>query len=79
MNLRRASEVQNANGNLLTDSQIFLDRWKNYFSGLLNVHGFSNVSQIEIHAAGTSVSEPTSIEAETAIQMLKRHKSRCID
>jgi hypothetical protein len=37
------------------------------------VHGVSDVRYIEIHAAGTTVSEPTYTEAETAIQMLKRH------
>jgi hypothetical protein len=34
------------NGDLLADSHNIFNRWKNYFSQLLNVHNFSNVRQI---------------------------------
>jgi hypothetical protein len=41
--------VKDENGDLLADSHINLNRWKNHFSHLLNVHGASDVRQIEIH------------------------------
>jgi hypothetical protein len=51
-----------------------LNRWKNYFCQLLNVHGVNDVRQTEIHTA-----EPSSSEVETAIEKLKRYKSPDID
>jgi hypothetical protein len=47
-----------------------LNRWKNYFSQLLNVHRVSDVRQIEIHT-----SEPSPSEVEIAIAKLKKYKS----
>jgi hypothetical protein len=44
MNLRGVD-----NGELLVASHNILNRWKNYFSQLLNVHSISDVRQIEIH------------------------------
>jgi hypothetical protein len=38
--------VKNENGDLLADFQNILNRWKNYFSQLLNVHNVSDVRQI---------------------------------
>jgi hypothetical protein len=35
----------------LADSHSILNRWKNYFSQLLNVHKFSDISQIEVYMA----------------------------
>jgi hypothetical protein len=46
---QRNNLVKDENGDLLADSQNFLNRWKNYFSQLLNVH-VSDVRQIEVHA-----------------------------
>jgi hypothetical protein len=42
--------VKNENGDLFADPHI-LNRRKNCFSELLNVHNISEVMQIEIHAA----------------------------
>jgi hypothetical protein len=42
--------VKDENGDLLADSNI-LNRWKNYYSQLLNVHRVSDVRHIEIHTA----------------------------
>jgi hypothetical protein len=41
--------VKDENGDLLADSRNILNRWKNYFSQLLNVHNVSDVRQIEVH------------------------------
>jgi hypothetical protein len=43
--------VKDENGDLLADSHNILNRWKNYFSQLLNVQSVSDVRQIEIHTA----------------------------
>jgi hypothetical protein len=49
--------------------------WKNYFSQLLNVHGVSDVRQVEIHTAEPLVLEPSHFEVQTATANLKKYKS----
>jgi hypothetical protein len=66
--------MKNENSDLLADSHV-LNRWKYYFSQLLNVHSFSDVRQIEIHTAEPLVTGPGSFEAEIVIAKLKGHKS----
>jgi hypothetical protein len=75
----RTNMVKEENGDLLADFHNILNRWKNYFCQLLNVHGVSNVRQTEIHTAEPLVPEPSSFEVETAIEKLKRYKSPGID
>jgi hypothetical protein len=57
------------------DPPYILNRWKNYFSQLLNVHRVSDVRLIEIHTAEPLVPDPSPFEAEIAIAKLKRYKS----
>jgi hypothetical protein len=45
----------------------------------LNVHGFSDDRQAEIHTAEPLVPEPSALEVQLAIQKLKSHKSPGID
>jgi hypothetical protein len=45
----RNNLVKDGNGDLLADSNNIFNRWKNYFSELLNVHNVSDVRQIEVH------------------------------
>jgi hypothetical protein len=52
-----------------------LNRWKNYFSQLLNAHRVSDVRQIEIHTAEPLLPDPSPFEVEIAIAKLKRFKS----
>jgi hypothetical protein len=52
-----------------------LNRWKNYFSQLLNVHNISDVRQIEVHTAEPLVPGPSHLEVENAIAKLKKYKS----
>jgi hypothetical protein len=47
----RSNSVKDENGDLLADSHNILNRWKKYFSQLLNVRRVSHVRQIEIHTA----------------------------
>jgi hypothetical protein len=41
----RNNLLKNENGDLLADSHNILNRWKNYFSLLLNLHNVSDVRQ----------------------------------
>jgi hypothetical protein len=47
----RNSLVQDENGDLVADSHNTFNRWRSYFSQLLNVHNVSDVRQIEEHTA----------------------------
>jgi hypothetical protein len=67
--------VKDENGDLLADSHIIWNRWKNYFPKLLNVHRASDVRQIEIYIAEPLVPDPSPPEVEIAIAKLKRYKS----
>jgi hypothetical protein len=66
--------AKDENGDLLADSHI-LNRWKNYFSQLLNVNNVSDVRQIEIHTAEPLLPDPSHLETEVATAKLKKYKS----
>jgi hypothetical protein len=66
--------IKNENGNLLADPQTVLNRWKNFFNQVLNVHGVHNVRQMDIHTAELLVPEPSLIEVEIATEKLKSYK-----
>jgi hypothetical protein len=55
----RNNLVKDENGDLLVDSHNTLNRWKNYFSLLLNAHNVSDVRQIEVHRAEPLVPGPS--------------------
>jgi hypothetical protein len=67
--------AKDQNGDLLADSHNIFNRWKNYFSRLLNVHNVSDVRQIEIYTAEPLVPGPSRLEVEIAIAKLKKYKS----
>jgi hypothetical protein len=71
--------VKDENGDLVADSHNTLNRWKNYFSQLLNVHNVSDIRQIEVHMAEPLVPGPSHLEVEIAITKLKKYKSPGID
>jgi hypothetical protein len=71
----RNNLVKDKNGDLLADSHNILNRWKNYFSQLLNVHNVSDVRQIEVYKAELLVPGPSHLEVEIAIAKLKKYKS----
>jgi hypothetical protein len=77
----RSKLVKDGNGDLLADSHSILNRWKNYFSQLLNVHGVNDVRQIEmkVHTDEPLIPEPSSFEVGIVIEKLKRYKSPGID
>ena len=51
----------------------------NNFPQLLNVHGFNDVRQTEVHTAEPLVPESSAFEFEMTIYELIRHKSANID
>jgi hypothetical protein len=71
----RNNLVKDENRDLLVDSHNVLNRWKNYFSRLLNLHKVCDVRQIEVHTAEPLVPDPSRLEVEIAITKLKKHKS----
>jgi hypothetical protein len=79
MNLRGGYQPRNnlakdENGDLLADSHNILNRWKNHFSQLLNVHNISNIRQLEIHIAEPLVPSSSHLEVEIAVAKLKKYK-----
>jgi hypothetical protein len=70
----RNNLVKDENGDLFADSHSVFNRWKNYFSQLLNVHNVSDVRQIEVHSAEPIVPGPSCLEVEIAIEKLKKYK-----
>jgi hypothetical protein len=71
--------VRGERGDLLADPHKILNRWKNYFCKLLNIHGVDGVRQTEMHTAEQLMSEPSASETEFAVGKLKRHKSPSVD
>jgi hypothetical protein len=62
--------IKDENGNVPADLQSVLNRWKNFFNQVLNVHGVHDVRQMDIHTA-----EPLRlVEVEIAIGKLKSYK-----
>jgi hypothetical protein len=66
----RINIIKDENGNLLTDPQKVLNRWKNFFNQVLNVHGVHDVRQMDIHTAEPLVPEPSLVKVEIAIGKL---------
>jgi hypothetical protein len=67
----RNNLVKDENGDLLADCHNTLNRWKKYFSQLLNVHNVSDVRQTEVHTAEPLVPSPSRLEIEITITKLK--------
>jgi hypothetical protein len=61
----RNNLAKDENGDQLADSRNILNKWKNYYSQLLNVHSISDIRQIEIHTAE---------QLEPAAAKLKKYK-----
>jgi hypothetical protein len=60
---------------LLTDPQSVLNRLKNFFNQVLNVHGIHDVRRMDIRTSEPLVPEPSLVEVEIAVGKLKRYKS----
>jgi hypothetical protein len=64
--------VKDENGDLLADSNTIVNRWKSYFSQLLNVHNVSGFSQTQIHTPEPLVPGPSHLEVGIAAAKLKK-------
>jgi hypothetical protein len=71
----RINIIKDENGNLIADTQNILNRWKNFFNCMLNVHGVHDVRQMDIHTAEPLVPEHSPVEVEIGIGKLKSYKS----
>jgi hypothetical protein len=58
--------VKDENGDLLADPHSILNRWKNYYSQLFNVHRVS-VRQVEIHTDEPLAPDPSAFQIKIAI------------
>jgi hypothetical protein len=67
----RINLIKDERGDLLADSHKILNRWKNYFCQLLNVHGAGCVRQTEMQTAEPFVPDPSASEVQVAIEKLK--------
>jgi hypothetical protein len=63
--------VKDKRGDLLVVPHKILNRWKNYFCQLLNVHGAGGVRQTEMHTAQPFVPELSASQVEVATGKLK--------
>jgi hypothetical protein len=60
----RSNLLNDEDGDQLVDFHNIWNRWKNYYSQLLNVHRVSDVKQIEIHTAEPLVPDPSPFEVK---------------
>jgi hypothetical protein len=67
--------MRDENGNLLTVPQSVLNRWKNFFNQVLNVHGVRDVRQMNIQMDEPLVPKPSLVEVEIAVAKLNIYKS----
>jgi hypothetical protein len=56
---------------MLADPQNILNRWKNLFNQLLNLHGVLDFRQMDIRTAEPLVPKPSLVEEEIAIGKLQ--------
>jgi hypothetical protein len=71
--------IKDENGNLLTDPQTILNRWKNVFNQVLNAHRAHDVRQMYMHMAKPLVPESSLVKVKIAIEKLIRYKSSGTD
>jgi hypothetical protein len=74
----RINIIKDKIGHLLADSQNVLNRWKNFFNQMINIHGVHNVRQEDIQTTEPLVPEPSLVEVEIAIGKLKSINPRVL-
>ena len=62
----RCNIVKDEKGDLVADSHSIVDRWRNYFSQLFNMHVVKDVGQTEIYTTEPLVPDPSASEVELA-------------
>jgi hypothetical protein len=71
----RINIIKDENGNLIADPQNVLNRLKNFFNQVLNVHRVHDVRQMDIQTTEPLVPEPSLVTVEIAIGKLRSYKS----
>ena len=64
----RTRIVKEEKGDLVADIHSIMARWRNNFSQILNLNGFSYVREAKIHTAEPLVPEPSALEVELATE-----------
>jgi hypothetical protein len=59
--------VKEENCDLLVDSHNILNRWRNYFSQILNMRNVSDARQIKVDTAEPLVPGPSRLKVEIAM------------
>jgi hypothetical protein len=67
----RINIIKDENGNLITNPKNVLNRWKNFFNQVLNVHGVHDVKQMDVHTAEPLIPGPSLVKVEIAVGKLK--------
>ena len=67
----RVTLIKNENEELLADSNSILNRWKDNFSQLLNVHKDNDMGEIEIQTAKPLIPDPILLEVEIVVEKFK--------
>jgi hypothetical protein len=77
MILRKVTSLELIQKNMRreTDSHRIFAKWKNHFSQIFILYGFSEVRQTKIHTLEPLLPEPSAFEFEMATEKLKRIKS----
>jgi hypothetical protein len=75
----RTNLLKDEKGDLLADPHKILNRWKNYFCQLLNIHRVGGVRQNEMHTGKPLVPRPSASEVEDAVGKLQRYKFPGVD
>jgi hypothetical protein len=70
--------IKDENSDLLAEPQSVLNRQKNFFNQVLNVHGVHDVRQLHIHTAEPLVPEPSLVKVEIAIGKFKGIKPQVL-
>jgi hypothetical protein len=78
MHLRKGTNL-GQEGSLLVDPHKILNRWKNYFYQLMNVHRVGVIRQSEMHTAKPFVPDLNASKVEVAVGKLKRYRSPGVD
>jgi len=64
--------VKDEKGALVANPHSIMEKWRKYFSQLLNLHEDNDVKQAEIHTVEPLMPDPSAFEVELAIGKLKK-------
>jgi hypothetical protein len=67
----RINIIKHQNVNPLAKSQNVLNRWKDFFNQVLNIHGVYDVRQMDIHTTEPLVPGPSLVDLKLLLESLK--------